>query len=152
MKEEGEKATTLFELTEATMGPSTYSEARVRLEALAGQLTENVCAYFCCIVAERELGRNNIDGFVEILMPRHLVGADLTEPTQCLLDVEHPLMHMWAPPVNFEEVEAPDDSEVVAEGSPADRQRKKHAAWKTWRNGFSERTINAWSSDTIMGY
>ena len=85
-------------------------------------------------------------------MPRHPVGADLTEPSQRLLDVEHPLMHMWAPPVNFEKLEAPDDSEIVAEGSPADRQPEKHAAWKTWCNGFSEIIINAWSSDTIMGY
>ena len=84
-------ASTLYETSEAPITGGTYSEMRVRMETFPGQLSEHVCAFFCQVVAEREIERSNFDAFVEVLMPRHPLRAELpAQRSDRILEIDDP--------------------------------------------------------------
>ena len=150
-KEKCETATTLYETTEAPVSGTTYSEMRVRMETLAGFLSDHVCAFFCQVVAEREADRKNFDSFVKVLMPRHPRGQELPQRSERLVDVDDPQMHLWCPPEDFDDHGVPEESSTVLVGSPADIEQKKQVAYYNFGRTFSDRIVSVWSCNSILG-
>ena len=150
MKEQGDKATTLYALCNSAIDVNTYSEMRARMEAFTGVLAEVTCAHFCQVVAERELGRGNDDAFVSILMPRFPQGIKYLLKAERFLDVDEPLMYMWSPPPDYDDMEEPGEGEFIRD-SQEDMNHKKCVAWFQYCKTFGTKVLTAWSCDIVVG-
>ena len=149
MKEQGDKATTLYELTTQPINEKTYPEMRARMESFQGHLSECTCAFYCQVCAETELGRGNDDSFITILMPRAPKGISLPGRSERFVDVDEPLMYYWSPPGDFDEMEDPGDGNFVKD-SPEDIAHKKLGMWYAYCQTYAERVLTAWSCNAIM--
>lgn len=148
MKEIGDKATTLYELTTQPMNENTYPEMRARMESFQGRLAECTCAFYCQVSAETKLGRGNDDSFITILMPRSPRGMSQPVRSERILDVDDPLMYYWAPPADFDEMDEPGDGNFIKD-SAEDVAHRKHCMWYDYAKSFAERFLTTWSCNAI---